>query len=161
MWGDVSDHDQHPLLQSDRQTWTVMHPLPKSASSHHIRDWCSLVCGCLPSIGPMYQPYPVKPTSKGSEIKNMPWVASGLTPIQCQASKTSLGWINGKLWLLLWRASTEDVWRPQVKCSGSGCLQDHLHLAEGVDVSSLPMPSDSKLNDYHDYSQNWVMVARP
>ena len=109
-------------------------------------------------------PTPVKSTPKGSESENMPQVASGLVTTQYQASKASLGSIKGKLWLLLWtstRASTEDGQRLQVTCSGSGCLQDHMHLAEGVDVSSTLMPLDSRLNDCHDYSWNWVMVARP
>ena len=59
-------------------------------------------------------PSPVKPTLKGSESKITPWEDSGLAIIQCQASKTSLGWINGKLWLLLWMstgASTKNGWR--------------------------------------------------
>ena len=46
-----------PLLQSDRPMQTVMHPPPQS-TSHCIRDWHSLVCGCLPSMGLMYQPHP-------------------------------------------------------------------------------------------------------
>ena len=42
----------------------------------------------------------VKPTPKGSESKIMPWVDCGLVSVQHQASKTSLGWINGRLQLL-------------------------------------------------------------
>ena len=56
-------------------------------------------------------PTPVKPTPRGSDSKTMPQEDSGLVITQCQARKTSLGWINWKLWLLLWtltRASTED-----------------------------------------------------
>ena len=109
-------------------------------------------------------PNPVKPTPKGSGSEIMPQVDSGLMITQCQTSKTSLGWINGKLWLLPWtssRVSTEDRWRLQIICSGSRCLQDHVYLAEGVDIFSLLMPLDSWLNDHHDYSWNWVMVARP
>ena len=63
------------------------------------------------------------PRRSGSEI--MPCVASGLATTQHQTNQTSLGWINRKLWLLLWMftgGSTEDVWRLQVKYSGSGCL---------------------------------------
>ena len=108
-------------------------------------------------------PTPIKPTPKGSESKITPWKDSGLVITQCQASKTSLGWINGELWLLQWTstgACTEDRWRLQVTCSGSGCLQDHMHLAEGVDVSNPSMLSDSRLNDCHYYSWNWVTVAR-
>ena len=66
-------------------------------------------------------------------------VDSGLAVTQHQPSKTSLGWINGKLWLVLWtstRTSTEDGWRLQVMLSGSGGPKDHVPLAEGVDVSS-------------------------
>ena len=37
---------------------------------------------------------------------------------------------------------------------GSGCLQNCLYLVEGVDISSPLMPSDSGLNDCHDYPQN-------
>ena len=72
-------------------------------------------------------PTPVKPTPRGSEGKTMPWEDSGLAITQLQARKTSLGWINGKLWLLPWtstRACTVDRWRLQVACSGSGCLRD-------------------------------------
>ena len=130
----------------------------------HILHWNRLLCitsetgvplcvGVCQAWDRCTNPTPVKPTPKGSERENTPWVASGLAPTQCQASKTSLGWINGKLQLLLWmstRASTEDGWRLQVTCSGSGCLQDCMHLAEVVDVSSPSMPLDSGLNDCHD-----------
>ena len=56
-------------------------------------------------------PSPVKPTPEVSDSKTTPQGDNGLAIIQCQARKTSLGWINGKLWLLLWmlaRLSTED-----------------------------------------------------
>ena len=79
-------------------------------------------------------PTPGKPTPKRSGSVNMPWEDSGLAITQHQTRKTSLGWINGKLWLLPWmsaRASTKDGWRLQVMCSGSGCIQDHVNLVEG------------------------------
>ena len=79
-------------------------------------------------------PTPVKPTPRGSDNKTTPWEDRGLVITQHQARKTSLGWINGKLWLLPWRstgASTEDRWRLQVTHSGSGYLQDCMHLVEG------------------------------
>ena len=56
-------------------------------------------------------PTPVNPTPKGSDSKTIPQEDDGLASTQCQARKTPLGWINGKLWLLLWtsaRVSTED-----------------------------------------------------
>ena len=77
---------------------------------------------------------PVNPTPRGSGSKITPWQDSGLAITKHQARKTSLGWMNGKLWLLLWMstgASTEERWRLQVLCSGNGCLQDDVHLVEG------------------------------
>ena len=59
-------------------------------------------------------PTPCKPTSKGSEDMMMPQENSGWAVTQCSANKTSLGWIHGKLHLLLWtstRVSTDDRWR--------------------------------------------------
>ena len=56
-------------------------------------------------------PTPVKPTPKGNESKTMPQEGNGLVITKCQARKTSLGWINRQLWLILWTsagASTED-----------------------------------------------------
>ena len=85
-------------------------------------------------------PDPCKPTSKGSEGRMMPQENSCWAATQHPASKISLGWINGKLWLLPWmsaRASTEDGWRLQVMCSRHECLTDHIHLAERM--MSLPI----------------------
>ena len=56
-------------------------------------------------------PTPVRPTPGGSDSKKMSQEDQGLVITQCQARKTSLGWIDGKLWLLLWTSagtSTED-----------------------------------------------------
>ena len=125
--------------------------IPLCGGVHQAQDWCT-------------SPTPVKPTPKWHESEIMLSVDSGLVTTQCQTSQTSLGWINGKLLLLPWmstRASTDDGWSLQVTCNGSEFLQDHMYLAEGVDVSSLLMPSDSRLNDCHDYSWNWLTVARP
>ena len=54
---------------------------------HWVWHWCT-------------SPTPVKPTPRGSET--IPQEDGGLTSTQHQARKTSLGWINGKLWLLPW-----------------------------------------------------------
>ena len=147
--------DQHRQSHILHQNWLLLIAsetgMPLCGGVCQAWDWCT-------------SPTPVKPTPKGSESKNMPWVDSGLAIIQHQASKTSLGWINGKLWLLPWmstKASTDDGWRLQVMHSGNGCLQDHMHLAEGVDISTPSMPLDSRLNDPYDYSQNWVTVSGP
>ena len=84
-------------------------------------------------------PTPVKPTPRGSDSKTTSQEDDGLVITQHQARKTSLGWINRKLWLILWMsagASTEDGWRFQVMCSGHGHLhwqngqQDHVCLVE-------------------------------
>ena len=56
-------------------------------------------------------PTPVRPTPRGNESKTMQQEDNGLAINKHQAGKTSLGWINGKLWLLPWmstRVSTED-----------------------------------------------------
>ena len=52
-----------------------------------------------------------KSTPEGCDSKTMPQEDDGLVINLHQARKTSLGWINGKLWLLPWtstRASTKD-----------------------------------------------------
>ena len=85
-------------------------------------------------------PTPCKPTSKGSEDMMTPQESSGRAVTQCPASKTSLWWINRKLWLLPWTsagASTEDGWRPQVMCSRCRHWKEHIHLAQGM--TSLPV----------------------
>ena len=56
-------------------------------------------------------PTPAKSNPKGSDSETMPQEDNGLAITQHQARKTSLEWINGKLWLLPWtsiRVSTED-----------------------------------------------------
>ena len=165
MWGSASDHNWHPLLQSDWPMWAIMHPSPQSTSSHHVRDWHSSVCGICQAQDQCASPTPVKLTTKGNGSEIMPWVDSGLVITQCQTSRTSLGWINGKLWLLLWTStetSTEDRWRLQVKCGGSGCLQDCVHLGEGVDISSPSMPlySDWMIAMTTHRTESWLQDHR-
>ena len=79
-------------------------------------------------------PTPVKPTPGESDSKTIPQEDDALVITQHQARKTSLWWMNRKLWLLPWastRASTENGWRFQVTHSESGCLPYHMHLVEG------------------------------
>ena len=140
MWGSAADHDRHPLLWSDGPMQTVMHPPPKRTSSHHVRGWHSLCIGVCHTWDRCTSPTPCKPTSKGSEGMMTPQENSGWVVTKCSASKTSLGLINGKLWLLPWTstgASTYDGWRLQVMCSGCGCLKEHIYLAEGM--TSVPV----------------------
>ena len=118
----MDQHGQSCILHHNQLLLVVSETgVPLCVGVHQAWDRCT-------------SPTPVKPTLRGSDSKTTPWEDSGLAITKHQARKTSLGWINGKLWLLLWmsiRASTEDGWRLQVTCSGSGCLQDHIHLAEG------------------------------
>ena len=147
----TDQYGQSHILHWNQLLVTSETGIPLCVGVHQAQDQCT-------------SSTPAKPIPKQSDSETTPWVDSGLVITQCQTSKTSLGWINGKLWLLPWtstRSSTEGGRRLQVMCSGSGCLQDSMHLAEDVDVSSQSMPLDSRLNDQHDYSWNWVMVARP
>ena len=101
-------------------------------------------------------PPPQKPTSEGSEDVMTPQESSVSVVTEHPASKTSLGWINGKLWLLLW-TSTEDQWRHQVTCSSCRHLKEHIHLAEGM--MSLPVEAIGWwTHDWCDYSWNWVSL---
>ena len=67
-------------------------PLSLCVGVHQVQDRCT-------------SPTPVKPTPRGSDSKSMPQEDNDLMITQCQARKTSLGWINGKLWLLLWMST--------------------------------------------------------
>ena len=87
-------------------------------------------------------PTPCKTTSVRGETKLTPQENNGKAVTQWPTSKTSLGWINGKLWLLLWmstRASTEDGWRPQVRWYGCRPQKEHICKAEGTTL----MPIDA------------------
>ena len=112
--------------------WTVMHPPLKPTSSHHASETCAFPWVWVSAKHGTDVPAPPKLSQlpRGVNVMNMPWVDSGLVITQCQASKTSLGCINGKLWRssvdIHHGASTDDGWRLQVMCSGSGCLQDHM-----------------------------------
>ena len=140
MWEDTP-HKVVQQVMTDIPLYEVMDQCGQSLVLHH--NWLLLVMsgtGILLCVD-VHQakdrctsPTTVKPTPKGNDSETMPWEDSGLVITQHQDSKTSLGWINRKLQLLPWistGASTEDGWRLQVTCSGSGCLQDHMHLTEG------------------------------
>ena len=116
----------------EEDTWEVVHQIttdipsykvtePKCRRSHSLhQNWPLLIAsevGVPLCIGTCHawdrctSPTPCKPTSTGGETKMMPQENIGSVVTQCHPSKTSLGWINGKLWLLLWMsngASTED-----------------------------------------------------
>ena len=145
-WEDEAFEVVHQIA-TDIPSYKVMDQCRQSCILHHNQlllitseTGIPLCVGIHQAMDQCTSPTPVKPTPGGSGSEIMPWVVSGLVTTQQQTSQTSLGWINGKLWPLPWmstRVSTEDWWRLQVMCSGNGCLQDHMRLAEGVDVSSL------------------------
>ena len=144
----------------EEDTWEVVHQtatdVPSYEVMHQHRRSCTLhwnqlllvasevgipLCiGICHAWDRCASPTPCKPTSTGGETKMMPQESSGSVVTWCPASKTSLGWINGKLQLLPWtftRASTEDGWRPQVMWCGCRHRKEHMHFAEGM--TSLPI----------------------
>ena len=64
-WGSTSDHDRHPLAQSERPAWNFTHPTSQPAPPCCIRSWCSLACGHLPCMGWMFQSHPSQAYSQG------------------------------------------------------------------------------------------------
>ena len=139
----------------EEDTWEVVHQIVTDVPSYkamdqcqrsHILHWNQLLLitsevGIPLGIGVCHawdrctSPTPHKPTSMGGEIEMMPQENIGSAVTQCPASKTSLGWINWKLWHLPWMstgASTEDGWRPQVMWHGCWCQGEHMCFAEGM-----------------------------
>ena len=107
MGGGTSDHatdipsykvmDQHAeghasSTETDFFSFTSEVGVSLCIGIHHAWDMCT-------------SPTPCKPTSTGGETKMMPQENIGSVDTQCPTSKTSLGWINGKLQLLLWTST--------------------------------------------------------
>ena len=125
--------------------WMVTSPPPKPASSHCIRDWCSLVYG-QPSWDRCTSPTPCKTTSVRGGRKRTPQEESSKVVTQWPTSKAFLGWKNRKLWLLPWMstgASTEDWWRPQGMWCGCS-LQRNMYVRQREWHPYLLMLADSK-----------------
>ena len=98
-------------------TWEVVHQIATDVSSYEVMDQCGRLCilyqnwlllvtsevGVPLCIGVHHtwdrctSPTPCKPTSMGGEIEMMPQENIGSAVTQSPASKTSQGWINGKL----------------------------------------------------------------
>ena len=115
----------------EEDTWEVVHQITMDIPSYEVMDQCGRSC-ILPQnwlllitsevsvplcIGVHHaqdrytSPTTCRPTSTGGEIEMMPQENIGSAVTQCPASKTSLGWINGKLQFLLWTSTgafTED-----------------------------------------------------
>ena len=143
----------------EEDTWEVVHQIMTDISSYEVTDQCrrshilhwnqliissevgiTLCIGICLAWDRCTSPTSCKPTSTGGEIEKMLQENIGSAVTQCPASRTSLGQIKGKLWLLLWTptgASTKDGWRPQVMWHGCWCQGKQMHLAEGM--TSLPI----------------------
>ena len=115
----------------EEETWEVVHQIMTDISSYEVMNQPGRSCifhqnqlllvvsevGILLCIGICHawdrctSPAPCKPTSKGGETNMMPQENNGSVDTQQPTSKTSLGWIKRKLWLLPWisaGASTDD-----------------------------------------------------
>ena len=146
----------------EEDTWQVEHQIMTDVPSYEVMDQCRRSCilhwnrlllnasevGVPLCIGihlawdRCASPTPCKPTCKGGKTRMIPQESNGSVVTQHPASKTSLGYINRKLWLLPWtsaRASTEDGWRPQVTWCGCRHWKEHMCLAEGM----MLLPKDA------------------
>ena len=106
-------------------------------------------------------PIPHKTTSLGGE-EMMPQEQNGKVVTRWPTRKASQGWKYGKLWLGSWMstgASTEDGWRPQVRCFGCRPSEEHIHKAEGWCLYPL-MLADSGLKKGCYHSLNWVTAGK-
>ena len=105
-------------VMTDVPSYKVTNQHGKSCILHH--NWLILIMsevGVPLCIGICHawdrctSPTPCKPTSMRGETKMTPQENNGSAVTQHPTSKTSLGWIKRKLWLLLWTsagASTKD-----------------------------------------------------
>ena len=97
---EVKDQHRHSHILHCNQLLLIASEagIPLCMGVHQVWDRCT---------GPTL----AKSTPRGSDSKTVPQEDDGLAITLHQARKTSLGWVNGKLWLLLWmstRASIED-----------------------------------------------------
>ena len=128
-------------------------------------------CGCLPSMGQMYQPHPSQAYSWGEwqvrlchkkimvwqspsiRLGRLPW--DGYT-WKAMASPVDVNWsiywgwvkISSNMWVGM------DVFLDRM-------IDRLMHASGGGIDIRLYMPVDSRLANHHDCSQNWFMVARP
>ena len=119
----------------EEDTWEVVHQIVTDVPSYKVMNqhgkscilhwnWLLLIAsevgislcrGTCHTQDRCTSPTPCKTTSVGGEMKSMPQENSGKVVTQWPTHKASLGWINGKLWLLPWTstgASTKDGLRP-------------------------------------------------
>ena len=118
----------------EEETWEVVHQIMTDIPSYEVTNqhrkscvlhWNWLLIASevgIPLCIGIHQTWdkhtstnPHKPTSTGFETKMMPQENNSSVITQHPTSKTSLGWIKRKLWLLPWMsagASTKNRWRP-------------------------------------------------
>ena len=123
--------------------------VPLCTGTRHTQDRCT-------------SPSPCKTTSSGGDAEITPQEQNGKAVTQRPTRKASQGWKYGKLWLGSWTstgASTEDGWRPQVRCFGGAPLKEHVHKSEGQCLYLL-MPADSEPKEGSCHSLNWVMAGK-
>ena len=115
----------------EEETWEVVHQIMADVPSYKVmnqhgwswvlhQNWLLLIVSeigiplCMGSCHTWDRctsPTPCKTTSIGGGKERTPQEKSGKAVTQQPTSKASLGWKNGKLWLILWMsagASTED-----------------------------------------------------
>ena len=101
--------------------------IPLCMGSCHTQNRCTSPISC-------------KTTSARGERKRTSPENNGKAVTWWPTSKASLGWKNGKLWLLSWtstRASTDDGQRPQV--TWCGCKLWREHVCKGEGMTSMPV----------------------
>ena len=128
---EVGDQHGHSCVLHDNWQLLIMSEasIPLQVGVYKVWDRCT-------------SPTPVKPTSGGSDSKTTPHKDDGVAITQCQARKTSLRWINRKIWLLLRTsagAPTEDGWRmssltewPTVSCAFGGGIHVSAHRCHWI-----------------------------
>ena len=108
----------------EKDTWEVVHQIMTDIPSYKVTDQCRRLCilqwnwlllvaseagvplciGICQAWDRCTSPTPFK-ASSGGETEMTPQESSGSAVTQCPTSKTSLRWINGKLWLLPWTSA--------------------------------------------------------
>ena len=143
-------HGQSRVLHWNRLLLVVSEVgVPLCMGNHHTWDRCT-------------SPTPCKTTSLGGDEEMMPQEQNGKVITRRPTRKASQGWKNRKLWLGSWMStgeSTEDGWRPQVKCFGCRPLEEHVCKAEGRCLYPLIL-ADSEPKEECCHSLNWVTAGK-
>ena len=166
----------------EEETWEVVHQFVTDIPSYEVTNqhwrswvlhWNQLllvaseigICLCMGSHHAWDRctsPTPCKTISVRGKRKRMPQENNGKVVTWQTTSKASLGWKNGKLQLLLWtstRASTEDMWRPQVMWWG--CRPQKEMYIRWREWPQCPLTlADSEPYDECNHAWNWVTVDK-